>query len=538
MSRGIFPLTNRVFRLKISSMTGGINLTEATFPGKGEILIYFTFEDTIKKDEKIKLLNKALKGRLEKRLGLFDFEGKEEQMIVLEGGEWYQIIIMIGAGKSTDFTLAKFKNLLAEATRKASSFKTKTINLFYFNQLGRDFFTIGKNLALGFHLANYQFIKYKSEEIKNQKSKIKSLNIFLEKKKTGFNQAEAQLKNGIKFGRLVAKGVFLARDLVNEPASYLHPETLVAEAFKIEKESGGKIKVEIFGEEECQRLGMGGFLAVSRGSERQPKFIVLKYSDPATKNLSALSLKNKSICLIGKSITFDSGGLSLKPSEAMEEMKGDMAGGATVLGVFKVLGRLGSLGANIADDVYGLLPACENMPSGRALKPGDIVTTVSGKTIEILNTDAEGRVTLADGLSYAEKYLQPGVIIDIATLTGACRAALGKKIAGLFGNDNNLVKEFKEITEEEGETSWWLPLYKPYLKEMKSEVADLKNVSGGRFGGAITAALFLSEFVKKSKWLHLDIAGPYFNSDSPYATVSKGGTGWGVVSLIKFIVGK
>jgi leucyl aminopeptidase len=240
--------------------------------------------------------------------------------------------------------------------------------------------------------------------------------------------------------------------------------------------------------------------------------------------------------LIGKSITFDSGGLSLKPSEAMEWMKIDMAGGAAVLGVFKFLSLLAARGweDRLNVNVFGILPACENMPSGKALRPGDILTALNGKTIEVLNTDAEGRLTLADALSYAEKFIKPDYCVDLATLTGACMVALGEDIAGLFGNDNQLIKKFETVAKKENEELWQLPLPSWYRKLIQSDIADIKNI-GGRYGGAITAALFLKEFVEKMKWIHLDIAGPAFNQREERGIIKKGATGWGVISLIEFL---
>jgi leucyl aminopeptidase len=315
--------------------------------------------------------------------------------------------------------------------------------------------------------------------------------------------------------------MYLTRDLVNEPASHMHPETMVEVAFRIEKESKGKIKVDVLDRQECQRLGMGAFLGVAQGSVREPKFIVLKYQG---------SKSSPSVCLVGKSITFDSGGLSLKPAKAMEDMKIDMAGGATVLGIFSILSKL-----DIKRNVYGVLPACENMPSGTAIRPGDIVKSLNGKTTEVVNTDAEGRLALSDALAYAEKYLKPDIIIDLATLTGACMVALGADIAGLFGNDRKIIEEFKEIAKREGDPLWTLPLYKPYLKKMKSDIADFKNVTGTGYGGAITAALYLNEFVDRAKWLHIDIAGPAHRADAPFGIWPKGATGWGVTSLVEFL---
>lgn len=234
--------------------------------------------------------------------------------------------------------------------------------------------------------------------------------------------------------------------------------------------------------------------------------------------------------MIGKSILFDSGGLSLKPSDAMVDMKIDMAGGAAVLGVFKILSQIDDL----SHQVFGILPVCENMPSGKAMRPGDVVRALNGKTVEILNTDAEGRLTLADALSYSEKYLKPDLIIDLATLTGACMVALGKEITGLFGNQEKTLGLIEDCAKECAEELWRLPLYKRYLQKMTGGIAQLKNVAG-RWGGAITGALFLAEFVKKTAWLHLDIAGTAYNTDDPHGITHKGGTGWGVETVFDLI---
>ena len=276
---------------------------------------------------------------------------------------------------------------------------------------------------------------------------------------------------------------------------------------------------------------MGSYLSVARGSVVPPKFIVLHYKPTVSvKSPKGGSPFGRKIALVGKSIMFDSGGLSLKPSGSMEDMKIDMSGGATVLGVFSVLAK-----TPVSYEVFGILPACENMPSGHATRPGDIVTAMNGKTIEVLNTDAEGRLTLADAMVYAEKHCKADVIIDLATLTGACVVALGGDLAGLFSNDDKLSDSFEESAKQVGDEVWKLPLHMPYLKKMKSDIADLKNIGGGRDGGAITAAVFLSEFVDKAKWIHIDIAGPAYRTDEPKGALGKGGTGWGVLSLFEFL---
>jgi leucyl aminopeptidase len=264
---------------------------------------------------------------------------------------------------------------------------------------------------------------------------------------------------------------------------------------------------------------MGSLLAVAKGSAQPPKFIVMEYMKGKK--------SEKPVVLVGKGLTFDSGGISLKPAHNMEEMKFDMSGGAAVIGAMYAAGML-----KLKKNIVGLVPAAENMPGGRAVKPGDIVRSMSGKTIEILNTDAEGRLILADALSYAKKY-KPAAVVDLATLTGACMVALGSHATGLFGNDEKLIEALREAGERTGERCWPMPLWDEYKEQIKSKVADLKNI-GGRWGGAITAAAFLEKFTDYP-WVHLDIAGTAFGSKALLPYVQAGGTGLGVRQLIDFL---
>ena len=507
-----------------------INVGKKNFPDTGEALVYFIFENNFQKDKNLKLLNQKTNKRIEKEIKKHQFQGKEEEKLLISFGGFYEFILLLGAGKKDNFNLSKWMKFLADGFHLLQKQKINFARVFYQKELGRDFFEIGKKLALSFCLSQYSFEEFKSEEAKKKTKKIESLEFAIAPNSTVLRESRAfaQLEKGINWGEVISWGVYLARDLVNQPASHLHPETLVEEAFKIEKESQGKIKVEVLDKEECERLGMGAFLGVAQGSDRPPKFLLLTY-------VNKRHSYEKSLCLVGKSITFDSGGLSLKPSEMMDWMKIDMAGGASVLGVFKILSQIKEENEIKFKKIYGILPACENMPSGKALKPGDIVKTLNGKTVEVLNTDAEGRLTLADALSYAQKYLKPDICIDLATLTGACMVALGEDIAGLFSNDEKLGEKFKNIADKEGELVWWLPLFQPYKKFLESTIADIKNIGGGRYGGAITAALFLSEFVGKMRWLHLDIAGPSFNEKEEKGLTGKGGTGFGVITLAEIL---
>ena len=501
-------------------MTGNVTTLISEFPSNGEVLIYFAFSGNFKEDQKLQLLNSKTNNLLFTKLDFYEFSAKDEETVILELNGFYKQIIIVGLGKENEFTLLKWRNLLANAFHKIRAIKHKTATVIYFNSLGNNYFEVGKQLALAFYLSNYSFDEYKSEEEKKKIVKIKELNILVSKE-----QSE-KIKEGIVYGKLLADGINYSRDLVNHPASHQSPETLVQDAFEIEKKSNGKITVEVFGRDECLRFGMGAFLGVAQGSDKEPKFIVLHY-------IPEKNTKKKKICLIGKSVIYDTGGLSLKPPKSMETMKCDMAGGAVVLGIFSILSQLKS---DISlPEIHGILPACENMPSGKALRPGDIVTVLNKKTVEVLNTDAEGRLTLADAISYAEKYLKPEIIIDLATLTGACMVALGTDIAGLFGNNEKLNQEFEKKAQEEGEELWSLPLYAPYLKSMKSDIADLKNIEGSHYGGAITGGLFLKEFVENAKWIHIDIAGPAFNESGPKGIMPKGGTGWGLLTIINFL---
>ncbi len=500
-----------------------LRVLSGTFPAKAQALILPIFKNQVSQNKLVKIIEQKSKFRLLDRLKKDEFVGDENQLIVFENTPFYEVVVLVGLGGKNELNLAKLKNALAEGFRAASNKKIKSADLFVDLDWGKDLFELGKNIGMAFYLSNYRFLKYKSEKEKKKLQPIDLLNIYT----TDSNKKT--LENGTELASHIAKGVYLVRDLVNEPASHLGVGSLEQVAFSIEKKSKGRVKVEVLDKSECQKLGMGAFLGVSQGSDREPKFIILKSEEKAN---------NKKYCIVGKTIIFDSGGLSLKTSESMEDMKMDMAGGATVLGLFEILARLPDAQFKQVvknKNIYGILPACENMPSGKALRPGDIVKALNGKTIEVLNTDAEGRLTLADGLSYAEKHLKADYIVDLATLTGSCMVALGTDLAGLFGNDQRFRESFEKQAEYEADELWTLPLNKTYSKMIKSDIADLKNITSGKYGGAITAALFLEEFVSKAKWIHIDIAGPAFRHDEPRGIWPKGATGWGVTTLVEFL---
>jgi leucyl aminopeptidase len=317
-------------------------------------------------------------------------------------------------------------------------------------------------------------------------------------------------------GKAVVGGVGLAKDLGNLPGNLCTPTYLADQAKAMAKASG--IKIQVLGQKEIAKLGMGSFLSVAKGSDEPPRFIVMEYQGAAK--------SAKPVVLVGKGITFDSGGISIKPAAEMDEMKYDMCGAASVIGTMQAVAEL-----KLPLNVVGLVPTCENLPSGRANKPGDIVTSMSGQTIEVLNTDAEGRLILCDALTYAERF-DPAAVIDVATLTGACVIALGHVVSGLLANDDDLAREVYAAGEESGDRCWQLPLLDDYQEQLKSNFADMANI-GGRAAGTITASAFLSRFTAKYKWAHLDIAGTAWKSGK-----EKGGTGRPVPLLVSFLAGR
>lgn len=436
----------------------------------------------------------------------YEFAAKKNEYINLErvSEQGIEHIVVLGIGEETGQDLSALRSQTMMAVQLARKVKAKEIAIHIASH------TKGiQQVIEGVYMGDYSFDIFKGKESQKKHPHINDVYIV--------TSETTEVKQLVTKGMNSATALLFARDLVNTPASHLHPEVLVEHARAIEKKSKGAITVTILDENECRKLGMGAFLGVAQGSERKPAFIVLHYKGNG----------NKKFAFVGKSITFDSGGLSLKPGDSMMDMKIDMAGGAAVLGVFDYLASEKPQISTFSD-VYGVLPACENMPSGNAMKPGDIVTALNGKTIEVLNTDAEGRLALADALVYAETVLKADYIIDMATLTGACMVALGNDLAGMFSSDDEFEKKYSIFAVQAGDDYWKMPLHSAYLAHMKSPIADLKNISSVRYGGAITAAVFLKEFIKKSKWMHIDIAGPAHSSKN-------GASGWGVLSVIYFL---
>lgn len=371
----------------------------------------------------------------------------------------------------------------------------------------------GHALSEGLQLGTYQFAKYQKKEDKEKELEVV---VFSESNRN----ITVKLKDGINAAHMCVTGTVLARDLVNEPAAVVTPTYLAKLAQDLAKKDPA-LKYIVYDRAQLEKMGMGAFLGIAQAADTPPKFIVLEYKPKKTVN-------GRKVAFVGKGITFDSGGINVKPGDHMQTMKIDMSGAAAVLGVFSVIGSI-----KPSFPVLGIIAATPNMISGKSIVPGDVVTAYNGKTIEILNTDAEGRVTLADSLSYAVKQ-GATEIIDVATLTGACEMALGTDIAGLFGNNQKLKDALKAAADFEGEHVWELPLPKAYKKLNKSDVADIANIPSSRYGGAITAALFLQEFIDKKPWVHLDIAGPAF-LERPHELGVKGATGFGVRLLLHYL---
>lgn len=485
-------------------------------PGKVEtdLLILFSYEgESIPTFSQIQM-NNLLKEMSQKE----DYTGKTAQVlsITTKGLIASYKLIVVGLGKKEEIDLYNYQKEVAHAVTLAQSIKAVKIAFLLDDEISKKF-KISESIETTVEaviLSSYRFMKYKGDEEKKQIRTLEEVFICLSAGKIG------NFEEAVKYGQLKAQATCYARDLVNEPAAVTTPAFLAERALAISKESEGSVKVKVIEEKEIRKLGMNAYLGVAQGSEEPPKFIVLSYKP---KNAG------KKVVIVGKGITFDTGGLSLKPSEAMETMKSDMAGAAVVLSVFKYLPEL-----KIKYEVVGIIPACENMPSGRALHPGDVIKALNGKTIEVLNTDAEGRLTLADAFSYSISFEKPDFIIDVATLTGACMVALGQDVAGVWGNNQDFIEKIQKSAELSGEKIWLMPLEKEYKELIKSHIADLKNISGGRYGGAITAALFLSEFVGTTPWVHLDIAGPAYQENKT-ELVPKGGSGFGVRMLLEFL---
>jgi leucyl aminopeptidase len=443
-----------------------------------------------------------------------DWKGafKRLQLLYPRGGLPARRVLLLGLGKRAQITSDRLRELAAIAAQQARELKVARMALALPVADGVSVAEAAYALAEGATLGLYRFGEYKSEQPPAGEAELGLIEIIS-------SVAGGDAERGAAAGAVVARGVLLARDLANQPGNALTPALLAERAEQVAHQFD--MPVTVLGPEQLAEQGFGGILGVGQGSANPPRFVVIEHG--AQHRGSA-----PTICLVGKGITFDTGGISIKPADSMELMKMDMGGAAAVIGAMQVAGEL-----DLPLHVVGLIASAENMPGPQAYKPGDVLRTLSGKTIEVINTDAEGRIVLADALFYAQRY-EPAAIIDLATLTGAITVALGSHAIGLMSNDDDLARRVLAAGEASGERAWQLPLWDPYKELVKSDVADVKN-SAGRPGGSITAAAFLSNFVGDWPWVHLDIAGTAWTDARPRAHTPKGATGVGVRLLSQLL---
>jgi leucyl aminopeptidase len=462
----------------------------------------------------VKKLDELSGGLVRSALDAEEFAGKEGETAYfhLVGNDKLKArrLLLVGVGEANDYKNASVSQMAGTAVRSLRSKNIKTIAVV--PRASADAAAIGASVVEGAYIALFDPDKYRTVE-KEEKT-IERLVVAVE------GADEESLKRGVQRGAIVGESINFTRDLANEPGAYMTPTDMAERARAIASEFG--LSIDVLDEARMEQEGMGSLLSVTRGSDQPAKLIILKYT-PATQTAD----NNELLAFVGKGVTFDSGGISLKPGENMELMKYDMTGGATVMGAMRAIAQL-----KPPIPILGVAPCTENLPSGKATKPGDVVKAMTGKTIEIINTDAEGRLILADAIAYAKK-LGATRVIDMATLTGAVSIALGDVNAAVLGTDQELIDEIIEAGREVGEKFWQLPLDKEYSKQIKSDIADIKNV-GGRKAGTITAAAFLKEFADGLSWAHLDIAGTAWGDDAkPYR--SKGPTGIAVRTLLRIV---
>jgi len=493
--------------MEIKVVAGDITETKAD-----AILVSF-FEGRKHLDGDLARIDKALDGAISQAISQSEIKGKLNEITIIHslGKLPAARVAVVGLGKQPELSQDKVRGAVAESCRLLRQKGVSSIASIAQGAGVANISPEGAAQAMteGALLGTYSFRKHITK--KTEYGEIKELTI------VDADKARLPLlEQGCYKGRILAEATNLARDMVNEPANYMTPTHMAETATGLSQSYG--LELSILEQEQMQELRMGALLGVAQGSRQPPKFIVLTYrgGDPAEVD----------IALIGKGITFDSGGISIKPGEKMEAMKGDMAGGAAVMAAISGIAQL-----KPKLNVTAIIPATENLPGGSALKPGDLLTAMNGKTIEIISTDAEGRLILADALSYANK-LGARLIVDAATLTGACRVALGEMCSGAFGNNQELMDKVLAAGSEAGELVWQMPMIEKYKEQLKSDVADVKNV-GKRWGGAITAAQFLAEFAGDTSWVHLDIASL---NEKEEGYLVKGATGVPARTLINLVL--
>jgi leucyl aminopeptidase len=477
-----------------------------------DALVVGAYAEEAKVREVVGGLDRALGGQLVEMLTAERFQAKPTHVTHLHTGGRLPArrIVVVGLGKRAELTLETVRRAASAGLRRARELGARVVAI---ETLGERLPTRARAHAVteGAILGAYTFDRYKREKTEKRVDELRLVEA------DGRRRQEAA--DGARTGEVFAEATNFARDLVNSPANDVHPTYLAKVAVQIARDA--KLAVKVLDRAECDKLGMGAFLGVAAGSQQPPKFIHLAYAPAGGR-------RQRRVAIIGKGITFDSGGLDLKTADSMLRMKDDMSGAAAVLAIMRALPAL-----KPPFEVHGLIAATENMPSGSAIRPGDVLRAMNGTTIEVGNTDAEGRLTLADAICYASDRVKADEIIDMATLTGACVVALGPLCSGLFANDQPLADRLLAAADAAGERMWQLPLIDEYREHLKSDVADLNNV-GPRGGGAITAGLFLKEFAGERPWAHFDIAGPAFvEKDMPLGP--KGATGAAVRTLLAYL---
>lgn len=470
------------------------------------------------KDEKpdgglLKTLDAATGGMIAEAVRSEEFSAKEGETAYfhVSGKELKaRRVLLIGCGARDAYKAAKITQMAGSAVRFLRSKNVKSIGII--SRADGDAEKTAQMVVVGAVMGIFEPDKYRTKD--KEQREIDAVTVIAE------GGDEKALNRGAERGRIIGESINFTRDLANEPGAYMTPTIMAERARQVSKQFG--LSCDVLDQKQMEKLGMGSLLGVARGSDEPPKLIVMKYQPPRSK-----SSKSGLLALVGKGITFDSGGISLKPGENMELMKYDMTGAATVIGTMRAIAQL-----KPSIPVLGVAPCSENLPSGKATKPGDVLRAMTGKTIEVINTDAEGRLVLADAIAYAKK-LGATKIIDMATLTGAVSIALGDVNTAILGTDQELIDQFIAAGKEVGERFWQLPLDDDYTKQIKSDIADIKNV-GGKKAGTITAAAFLKEFAEETPWAHLDIAGTAWGDPAtPFR--AKGPTGVAVRTLIEFI---
>ncbi|MDC0171088.1 leucyl aminopeptidase [Candidatus Nitrosopelagicus sp.] len=477
---------------------------------KTEVLCAFCFEDT-NAPIGLEKLNKKIDQTILQSVK--EINGKKGKISIIHSHKEIlsERILIAGLGKKSKLTSDVIRDVTGIITKKINELKIKEFSIIIPDKTPIDNNLIISSIVEGANLSLYEFDLFKKEKSNNKKPDLTLL--------TSDKNAQKIIKDSI----IISDAVKFTRDVANLPPNECPPMKLGEIAKKIANEN--KIKCTVFSKNEIKSKGLGGVTAVGQGSKNEPKFIILEYRNGKK--------EQKPILLVGKAVTFDTGGISLKPGEKMDEMKFDKCGGCTVLGVMKAISEL-----KLPVNVVAIIPSVENMPSGDAFRPGDIIKLFNGKTAEILNTDAEGRLILADGLAYGIKHYQPSSVMDFATLTGACIVALGTNVAGIVSNNEKLASRIKIASAKTSEEVWELPINDDYMDMVKSKVADIKNLGMGRAAGTITAAAFLANSVGNVPWVHFDIAGTAWIQPSTKSKSynSHGATGFGVRLVINHLM--